>query len=392
MKHSKLTKSKSSPAPLKIGLVLDDGLDKPDGVQQYVLDVGAWLSEQGHEVHYLVGQTTRADIPNIHSLSRNIAVSSNGNRLTIPLFARRAELKAFLHTHKFDVLHVQTPYSPMMGEQLIMLAPKRTAIIGTFHILPNSWLIQRGTALLGWWSQRSLRRFDSMLSVSAAAQSFAEQTFAVNSQVVPNMVDYERFHTAKPLKPYADKVPTILFLGRLVPRKGCQTLLEAVAELSRQINVPPFRVVICGRGPLEAKLRQFVAENGIENLVEFTGFVDEADKPRYYASADIAVFPSSGGESFGIVLLEAMASGKAAVLAGDNPGYRSVMQPKPELLFEPKNAGMLAQHIRELLTNHTERKALARWGARYTKDFDVHTVGPQLLNVYQQALRTKHKL
>lgn len=392
MKHSKRTRVNDHARPLKVGMVLDDGLDKPDGVQQYVLDIGTWLSAQGHDVHYLVGETTRTDIPQVHSLSRNIAVNSNGNRLTIPLFARRSQLRDFLRQHQFDVLHIQTPYSPMMGEQLILLAPKQTAIIGTFHILPNNQLILVGTALLGWWSRRSLRRFDSMLSVSTAAQDFALQTFAVNSQVLPNVVDYERFKTAKPFKQYTDKVPTILFLGRLVPRKGCQTLLHAVAELSRQMNVPPFRVVICGRGPLEAKLRRYVAENGIQNLVEFTGFVSEEDKPRYYASADIAVFPSSGGESFGIVLLEAMASGKAAVLAGDNPGYRSVMHPKPELLFDPNNAGMLAQRIRELLADSKKRHGLARWGSTYTKDFDVHTVGAQLLDVYHQALHTKHKL
>src|SRR5579875_4032120 len=100
---------------MKIGMVLDDTLDTPDGVQQYVLQVGRWLSAQGHDVHYLVGATTRTDIPNIHSLSRNKQVRFNGNRMSMPLPASRKKLKQFLRTEQFDVLHVQVPYSPFMA-------------------------------------------------------------------------------------------------------------------------------------------------------------------------------------------------------------------------------------------------------------------------------------
>src|ERR1039458_1701699 len=101
----------AKPPKLKVALVLDDGLDKPDGVQQYVLSVGRWLSAQCHEVHYLVGQTARTDVTNTHSLSRNIRVSSNGNRLTIPLPTSRKKLGKLLEDEQFDVLHVQTPYT-----------------------------------------------------------------------------------------------------------------------------------------------------------------------------------------------------------------------------------------------------------------------------------------
>ncbi len=94
---------------------------------------------------------------------------------------------------------------------------------------------------------------------------------------------------------------------------------------------------------MESKIRSYVKSYNLQSIVTLTGFVSESEKPRYYASADISVFPSSGGESFGIVLLEAMASGKAAVLAGDNPGYRSVMSPRPDLLFDPLDADALAE-------------------------------------------------
>ncbi len=386
---------------LKIGLVLDGGgLDRPDGVQQYILTLGEWFRSRGHDVHYLVGETARTDIVGVHSLSRNISVTANGNKTSIPLPTSRRKLRAFLDQEQFDVLHVQVPYNPFLGERLVMLASPRTVIIGTFHILPNSKLISWGTKALGLWSRRSLRCFDAMLSVSPAAADFARKIFGTDSVVLPNVIDYKRFHEARPFERYQDGTVTILFLGRLVPRKGCMLLLQAVDLLVNANepaatigpNLPPFRLVICGKGPLERSLRQFADEHHLHKIVEFNGFVSEADKPRYYASANLAVFPSTGGESFGIVLLEAMAGGHAAVLAGDNPGYRSVMAPRPELLFDSSEARELAHKLVTFLHDSAMRRAAAQWGEGYAQDFDVNIVGVQLLDIYEQALRKRLQL
>jgi phosphatidylinositol alpha-mannosyltransferase len=375
---------------LKIGYVLDDGLDKPDGVQQYILSVGEWMRKRGHDVHYLVGQTKRTDLTNVHSLSHNVGVRSNGgNRLTIPLPTSSRKLSRFLREQQFDVLHVQVPYSPMMGARLIKRADANTAIVGTFHIAPYSSLTTAGTKLLRIWTRSSLRRFDAMLSVSDAAREFARRTFRIETKVVPNTIDFGWFHAAKPFKEYQDKRLTVLFLGRLVPRKGCQTLLAAVNELAHRKNIPNFRVVICGRGSEEQKLRHYVNKFGLEKLVEFKGFISEQDKPRYLASSDVSVFPSSGGESFGIVLLEAMASGKAAVLAGDNPGYRSVIGKKSDQLFDTQNIHQLASRLERLLADKAYRQETAKWGAEFAESFDVNIVGRKLERVYRQALH-KH--
>lgn len=371
---------------LKIGLVLDDGLDKPDGVQQYILAIGEWLRSRGHDVHYLVGETKRTDIQGAHSLSRNIMVRFNGNQLTMPLPTSRHKLRKFLEQEQFDVLHVQVPYSPFMAHRLIRAASPTTAIIGTFHIAPNGGIVTLATRALGIWLRGSLKRFDTMLSVSPAARDFARLTFKVDSTISPNVIDYPRFNNAKPFKKYNDEIRTILFLGRLVPRKGCQLLLQATAQLAKEPNLPKFRVVVCGRGHLEAMLRDYALRNGLQKIVEFTGFVTEEDKPSYYASADIAVFPSSGGESFGIVLLEAMASGKATVLAGDNPGYRSVLSTQTELLFDPRDAKALAAKLTKYMTDSVQHKQMADWGKNYTKHFDVDLVGKQLQDIYAGAL------
>jgi phosphatidylinositol alpha-mannosyltransferase len=380
----------ASQPKLKIGLILDTSLDPTDGVQQYVVGLAEWLRSQGHDVHYLVGQTETRQLPNIHSLARNVTVNFNGNRTTIPLPTSRRKLQRFVREQNFDVLHVQTPHHPLMSQWLITGAGPRTAVIGTFHVLPYGKLASLGNRLLGVSLRPSLKRIDTMLAVSQVAADFAQQTFGVTAQVLPNVIDYDHFHAAKPLQRYRDDRLTILFLGRLVPRKGCQLLLEAIAQLRTSDRaLPAFRVVICGRGQLEAQLKQFVNDHHMQDIVEFAGFVSEEDKPRYYASADISVFPSSSGESFGIVLLEALASGQAVVLAGDNPGYRSVIGQKPELLFDPTNSAELSEKLRKYITATKERTALAQWGAGYAKTFDTAVVGQQLLTIYDQALRKR---
>lgn len=377
---------------LKIGLILDTSLDTNEGVPRYVIDVGEWLRLQGHDVHYLVGQTEKRQLPNIHSLTRNMPVVFNGTRTTIPLPANRRKLQKFISDEQFDVLHVQTPHHPLMAQHLILAASDNTAVVATFHILPFGWLSRFGNRLLALWLRPSLKRIDTMLSVSPAAQKFAKWSFGLDSQVLPNVVNYKLFHTATPLPQYADETKTILYLGHLVPRKGSLLLLQAVAQLIESgKDVPAFRVVICGKGPLKPKLEAYIQEHKLAQVVELAGYVSEADKPQYYASADLAVFPSSGGESFGIVLLEAMASGKAAVLAGDNPGYRSVMEAQPDLLFDPNSPVALAEKLERYLTDDAAHGAMSKWGAEYTEGFDVETVGKKLLEIYNQALRKRRQ-
>jgi phosphatidylinositol alpha-mannosyltransferase len=360
-------------------------------VQQYVLTLGKWLGTQGHEVHYLVGNTTRTDIKNVHSLSRNFKVRFNGNRLSIPLPASRRELNELLAHEKFDVLHVQMPYSPWLAHRIIEILPEQTALVGTFHIVPHSRTVHAANRALAAWLRSTLKRFDDIFAVSGAAQKFAGQVYGIESVVLPNVVEVPRFARAAPLSQYDDHIITIMFLGRLVPRKGCKTLLEAAQILKQRKNLPPFRVVVCGKGPLEAELKQYVADQVLDDVVSFTGFVPETDKPRFMASADILTFPSSGGESFGIVLAEAMATGRALVLAGDNEGYRGVLAPKPELLFPPGQPFELANALTTYLRDEVARQQAVTWEKDYVKQFDVGVVGKKLLAAYVESCSRRHK-
>lgn len=375
---------------LKIGLVLDDSLDKPDGVQQYVLTLGEYLRRQGHDVHYLVGNTLRTDITNIHPLSRNMNVRFNQNRMSMPLPAPLGPIRRLLDDQQFDILHVQVPYSPFLAGRIIKNAPSRTGVVGTFHVAPHGWMVHAANWLLRWLIEGSLRRFDEIMSVSTVAQDFAWKTFRIESSLVPNCAGLTPFYAAKPFKAYTKEMPTIVFLGRLVERKGCRQLLDALAHLKQhQLTNKPFRVVICGGGPLEADLKRQAERDGLGKMVQFVGMVSEQDKPRYLASADIAVFPSTGGESFGIVLLEAMAAARGAVIAGDNAGYAKLMSGRPAALFDPTNRDQLAHKIVELLEHPQKRLEAHTWQLQYVARYDVANVADDVLSLYSSALHKR---
>lgn len=366
----------------KIGFVLDDSLDKTDGVQQYVLTLGQWMRHQGHEIHYLVGHTERTDIPHIHSLSRNVQTHFNQNRMSTPLPASKKVIRELLEREQFDALHVQMPYSPFMAGRVIKAAPKRTEVIGTFHIIPFSWIEKMATKALGLVLWRTLRRFDAIYSVSEPARKFARRSFGVKSTVLPNVVNSSAFHSGRPIKKYQDGKITVVFLGRLVERKGCLYLLQALQQLHEERLLANVRVLICGKGQLLPELETFVKQNHLSSIVHFVGFVSEEDKPDYLATADIAVFPSTGGESFGIVLIEAMAAGSRVVIGGDNIGYRSVLQERPELLVNPLDTETFAKTLKHFIRNQRARQSAQKWQQDHVRQYDVAVVGRQLLEQY----------
>ena len=375
---------------MKIGFVLDDSLDKADGVQQYVLTLGRWMSADGHQVHYLVGETKRTDIPRIHSLSRNLRAHFNQNRMSTPLPASKAKIKALLEKEDFDVLHVQMPYSPFMAGRVIKAAPKRTAVVGTFHIIPFSFVERIATRALRVVLRRSIRRFDAIYSVSRPAQRFAKKAFRVKSTVLPNVVALSHFQNGKKPRKYDDDKLNIVFLGRLVERKGCMHLLQALKQLNDRNELQRIRVLICGKGPLQKELETFARQNHLKQIVKFMGFIDEDDKPNYLATADIAVFPSTGGESFGIVLIEAMAAGSKVVLAGNNVGYASVMGKHKDQLIKPQNTVAFAKTLKHFMDNYRARRHSALWQAEHVAQYDVRRVGQELVESYTNVLSSRN--
>lgn len=368
---------------MKIAFVLDDSIDRPDGVQQYALTLGAYLERQGHEVHYVCSDATRTDV-RVHSLARNVGVTFNGNDLRVPLPTSRTALRVFLDQQRFDVIHVQIPHSPLFASRVVdearAVQGRSVRIVGTFHILPDGAVSEYGTRALGRLQQANLRKFDAFCAVSEPASHFARRAFGIDAQVIPCSIDTSLFAGAEGA-PRVDGRLRLVFLGRLVERKGAAELIDAVAALAPEVR-SRIEVRIGGKGQMLSQLEAVVARSGLEDVVHFDGFVAEEDKADYYAGADIAVFPATGGESFGIVLIEAMASGAGVVFGGANPGYLTVLGVRPEVSVDATDTAAFAGALTRLIEDDALRAELHEVQAERVKRFDVATVGEQILELY----------
>lgn len=376
---------------MKVGLVLDDTLDSTDGVQQYMLTVGSWLQKQNVEVHYIVGKTKRQDIENIHSFSKKIPVRFNRNKLTIPLSSSPKKIRALLSKKDFDILHIQMPHSPMLAARVVDMAPKRPGIIGTFHIAPFSKFEQKATRLLGYLLKPNLKRFDKIISVSPAAQKFAKKTFKIDSSVIPNAVNTKQYRPDKGTLKLSER-NDFVFVGRLVSRKGCMHLLKAFRLFIKNNPVnDSVKLHICGDGSERKKLERFVNANNLKSHITFHGIVSEKQKVDFLQSARLAIYPSMSGESFGIVLIEAMAAGSGVVLGGDNEGYLSVLGQNSLTAFKPADHSALAKKM-EFFMNDTNLNAEHEKQQELVAKFDIENVGPKILNEYESVIAKRQQL
>ncbi|HEX9679669.1 MAG TPA: glycosyltransferase family 4 protein [Candidatus Saccharimonadales bacterium] len=372
----------SMPKKLKIAIVFDDSLDRPDGVQQQIKLFGTWLASQGHRLNYLVGQTkikTIAGQP-VHSLSRNFRVSANQNTLSLPRRVAAERVTAILEREHFDVMYVMLPFGPLLGLTAVKAAQRAgIPLVGTWHTHPASPWQAAGSSLYGWFIRRWLQHFKATTSVSEPTRRYVRQRFGVDSLVLPNFIDIVKFRAGRPRAELRNSAATIMFFNRLNRRKGPQYLIAAAARLAARTDVK-FNLVICGQGPLENQLRSQVATLELADRTRFTGFVPEADKADYLASADVVVQPATGGEAFGLVLLESMAAG-AVTLGGNNPGFSSVLGGRPQLLFNPSDDVALADKLEQILINPAEKDAIIRWQTHQLAQYDIEVVGPRLLAI-----------
>lgn len=372
---------------LTIGFVFDDTLDALDGVQQHIITIGTELVRRGHDVHYLVGETHHSPVPQTVSLARNVMVSFNGNRMRIPLPVRKREIRAALAHNNYDILHIQAPYSPLFGGRVLGCAPQSTGVVATYHIAPIDRRARYGGRALGLVNAHSHRRVDEVIAVSQVAAQYAQFTAHTHGTIIANPVNVEKFATAAHRATRDAAHPHIVFLGRLVPRKGAQLLLDALdyGERHGMFPMPGLHVTIAGEGPLMDDCVQRAAR--LRTPVQFVGTVDEG-KADLLASADVAVFPAIGGETFGIVLPEAIASGAGVTLAGDNPGYRWTMRGDEDALFSvgPDHARVLAERITRALTDAPWARRLHAREEALLDRYNVQAVTDEVEQVYARAI------
>lgn len=373
---------------LTIGLLFDDSLDRPDGVQQQVRLIGEWLSGRGHNVHYLVGQTNDFKPVNgiLHSLSRNISVRANQNRLSLPILTNQRQIVRLFENHSFDLIHAMLPYSPFLGRSVLVQAQKhQVCCVGTFHTYPATAWQHFGSRLYGKAIKSRLNSFSELMSVSDATAAYVRQAFGVDSRIVPNAVSASLYKAAKSNPKLREGAETlIVFVGRMDERKGAQYLVEAIQALDAETK-NLIKVQICGRGPLQDELKSSIARYGLEKTIKLPGFISEEEKRQYLASADLAVFPATGGEAFGIVLTEAMAAG-TAVLAGDNAGYRSVLSNVPQSLFNPRDINQFSNTLKHFIRNAEDRRQLQLAQSEQLDKYDIELIGRKLEEIYEQSI------
>ncbi|MBU4335643.1 MAG: glycosyltransferase family 4 protein [Actinobacteria bacterium] len=380
----------SSYDQLTVALVFDDDLDRPDGVQQYVLTLADGLRRRGHDVHLIAPATVRTDLPNLHVIGRHITASINGNRVRTPLGAPASQVNRLLAQVRPDVLHIQMPHSPLLAGRFVRAAPADMAVVGTFHIAAGSRLAEAGGRLLGTVERRELRRFDTVLTMSDAGREFAESAFGLTTTPATMPVHLHALPPDGPPTPDDGGPVRILFLGRLVERKGARELLAALELLaSQRLAQRPWTAELAGAGPQARSLAKFVAERGLADLVTFTGFVDEQKKAALLGTGDLVVLPSTRGESFGISVVEALAAARGVVLAGDNPGYRTPMAGLERQLVEPRDAWTFARTLARWVDDPAGRAAAVGPQRTRAARFDAELAVSETEAAYRAALERR---
>jgi phosphatidyl-myo-inositol alpha-mannosyltransferase len=288
------------------------------------------------------------------------------------------QIKRILEHEQFDVIHIHEPLMPALP--LTVLAHSKSLNIGTFHAFSQS--------NIGYYYGRYVLRIfvsklDGRIAVSRPAVDFVKQYFPGYYEVIPNPIDLNRFTgQASPLPEFMDGKLNILFVGRIGERrKGLKFLIRAFNYIRQQ--VPNVRLIIVGKGDTKGYER-YLRHNNIKDVI-FAGFVPDDMLPRYYKSGHVFCAPSTGGESFGIVLVEAMASG-LPIVASDIPGYASVVQHgKQGLLVEPKNIEMLAMSLIRLLADSNLREKMSQEGREKAAQFSWKNVSQRVLDFYERS-------
>ena len=363
---------------MRIGIACPYTWDVPGGVQAHVRDLADSLIALGHEVSVLtpVDDPDEADLPPyVVPAGRAVPVPYNGSvaRLVFgPLSLTRT--RRWLREGAFDVLHVHEPTVPSVS--MLACFAASGPIVATFH---TATARSRALQVFGTALQPALEKVTGRIAVSPAARRVVVEHLGGDAVLIPNGVDVARFQDASPL-PGRPDVPTVVFLGRIdEQRKGLAVLLEALPELVRL--VPDVRLLVAGPGDTD-DVREAVPPS-LRERVELLGLVSESDKPRVFASGDVYCAPNTHGESFGIVLVEAMAAG-TPVVASDLEAFRRVLRNGAAGVLVPvRDPGALATALGELLLDPVRQERLAAAGRRAVRAYDWSTVTRQVVEVYE---------
>ncbi|MFF4714526.1 glycosyltransferase family 4 protein [Streptomyces eurythermus] len=360
---------------MRIGIVCPYSWDVPGGVQFHIRDLAEYFLRLGHHVSVLAPADDDTPLPPyVVSAGRAVPVPYNGSVARLNFgFLSAARVRRWLHEGAFDVVHIHEPTSPSLG--LLTCWAASGPIVATFHTSnPRSRAMIAAYAIL----QAALEKISARIAVSEYARRTLVEHLGGDAVVIPNGVDVDFFAEAEPRPEWQGG--TIGFIGRIdEPRKGLPVLMRALPRILAAR--PETRLLVAGRGDEEAAVADLPEE--LRPRVEFLGMISDEDKARLLRSVDLYVAPNTGGESFGIILVEAMSAG-APVLASDLDAFVQVLdQGEAGEVFANEDADALAEAAVRLLGDPARLAELRARGSAHVRRFDWSTVGADILSVYE---------
>ncbi|WKN58902.1 glycosyltransferase family 4 protein [Rhodococcus opacus] len=361
---------------MKIGMVCPYSFDVPGGVQAHVVDLAEVLIERGHKVSVLAPASDDVDLPDfVVSAGRALAIPYNGSVARLSFGpAASARVRRWISDNNFDVLHIHEPNAPSLS--MLAMRVAEGPIVATFHTSTTKSLV---LSTFQGVLQPYLEKISGRIAVSELARRWQVESLGSDAVEIPNGVDVSAFANAETLPGYPRPGKTILFLGRYdEPRKGMAVLLKALPTLVEKY--PDLEVLVVGRGD-EDKLRREAGP--VFGHLRLLGQVDDAEKASALRSADVYCAPNLGGESFGIVLVEAMAAG-AAVVASELDAFRRVLRDgQAGVLVPVGDAAALAAGIDSVLGDPERSAALTDFSRTVVTEYDWPVVAEQILRVYE---------
>ena len=377
-------------ALMKIALVSPYDFAHPGGVVSHIRALDEEFTKLGHEVRVIAPASRKNWLTlgdRFIPIGKPRPVPASGSISRISLSVHLApQIKKVLAAEHFDVVHLHEPFMPMLCSAVLRFSD--CVNVGTFHAYcgsPGYWL---GWPISQIFVRRRNRKLNGRIAVSEPAKHYASKHIRGEFSVIPNGVDLKHFNPQIcPINGYDDGKINIVFVGRLERRKGVKYLLHAYMRLKKEN--PNIRLIIVGPGvTLRRRYEWWMRYRKVKDVV-FTGGVSYDELPRYYQTADIFCAPAVGKESFGIVLLEAMALGKP-IVASSNPGYSSVVKHGEQaLLVPPHNSHAIADSISKLINDKDLRQRMGACGLETVKQYDWSVVARRILDYYRQVANGK---
>ena len=362
----------------RIGIVCPYGWDTPGGVQSHVRDLAEYLIREGHFVSVLAPAIDDENLPSyVTSAGRPISIPYNGAVARV-LFGPIAfsRVRHWISQGDFDVLHLHEPAIPSIS--LLACWAAEGPLVGTFHAAAKR---QKVTFAVAPFLEPVIEKLNARIAVSEAARETLTEHLDTDAIVVPNGIYASLYRDGKLDERWTGN--TLGFIGRFEePRKGLSVLTQALPAIIAEF--PDVKIFVAGPGESSDTLKDI--QPSLRSRFTFMGRISEEEKANFLASVGLYIAPNTGGESFGIILAEALAAG-ASVVASDIPAFDSLLgHGDYGTLFQSENSDDLATKVIELLKDSARRRAIADRGKIYAQSFDWDVVADKIYDVYQMAM------